>query len=247
MYKRKPNISLSMQKEPKRRSRPTILIVEDDLSTRETLETLLSPTYHCQSVCTLAEARNYVHSNQPPAAILLDLRLPDGSGDVLLDEAPNLSTKVIVLTAVIDLHRAIRLMSRGLFYYLTKDCSPDEILSTVARAVSAKTGEQFSGELERRLRELFDEVASVKDSVRSELWHLLQVSYIQQLLGPDAKLKDLVHEFEKRILETMLHSNNGHRMATAKALGIHMNTLFLKMRQYKIQPSSKSPRASKFQ
>jgi DNA-binding response OmpR family regulator len=82
-------------------ARPLVLIVEDDLAVRDPLEKFLS--LHGFDVVTADTAATAIASlrERPPAAAVIDLRLPQGSGrDVILSIPP--PTPIIIFSAVPD-------------------------------------------------------------------------------------------------------------------------------------------------
>jgi Fis family transcriptional regulator, factor for inversion stimulation protein len=52
---------------------------------------------------------------------------------------------------------------------------------------------------------------------------------INQLVERGVDFEDAVAEFEKKFIRKVLDANKGHRSKTAKALGIHRNTLSRKI------------------
>ncbi|HLG21116.1 MAG TPA: response regulator [Bdellovibrionota bacterium] len=218
--------------------RPRVLIVEDDPGTCDTLETLLDPSYECTSVHTLSDARRLLNQIPRWNAVLLDLRLPDGSGDVLFDERASNEPYIIVLTGVHDLKRAIRLMAKGAFYYLTKDSPAEETLSIVARAVERTRELQRAERMDAHIRELAGQVESLRNSVRTELWHFAEASSASESLPPAGPLKGISRAFEKRFLWAALERNHWRKRVTAHELGIHLNTLLLKIKRHHIQQES---------
>jgi DNA-binding NtrC family response regulator len=218
--------------------RPQVLIVEDDPGTCATLETLLNPSYRCTGVHTLSDARRLLNRIPRWDAVLLDLRLPDGSGDALFDERTSGELQIIVLTGIYNLKRAIRLMAKGAFYYLTKDSPPEEILSVVARAVEQTREYQRTKKMDTRLDELTEEVESLRKSVRTELWHFAEASSASASLVPSGSLKGISEAFEKRFLWAALERNYWRKRVTADELGIHLNTLLLKIKRHHLQQES---------
>jgi two-component system OmpR family response regulator len=86
------------------RRRGRLLIVEDDRPSGSALKSILtSHGWEVTLATTVAQAM-IVLGSENPKVILLDLMLPDGTGDVVLRRirAENLSTRVVVTTAVID-------------------------------------------------------------------------------------------------------------------------------------------------
>lgn len=90
-----------------------VLVVEDDSASRNALSRLLRHRGWVVSVArTVAEAMDSL--NPPPHCILLDLMLPDGSGEEVLRKVrdENLPSKVAVCTGT---HDSVRLaMVKGM-------------------------------------------------------------------------------------------------------------------------------------
>jgi DNA-binding response OmpR family regulator len=94
-------------------ARPTILLLEDDTTTSDAMVQLLTH-YECTVKCarTVLEAMPLL--NSMPAFAVLDLMLPDGGGDRILDliRQRRMPTKVVLVTACRErerLNNAIRL------------------------------------------------------------------------------------------------------------------------------------------
>jgi DNA-binding protein Fis len=57
---------------------------------------------------------------------------------------------------------------------------------------------------------------------------------ILELVEKNVFFADAVSEFEKRFIRRVLDMNRGNQSQSAKALGIHRNTLGRKMEEYKL-------------
>src|SRR5713226_9921877 len=97
-----------------------ILIVEDELYVRKTLEDFLRGKRYCVSSAeNLAEAEK-VLKRQKVDLVVLDIELPDGDATGLigrLSRAPD-RPLVVVMTAGPSLESAVRCMQLGAFDYL---------------------------------------------------------------------------------------------------------------------------------
>ena len=128
----------------KRRAR--LLVVEDKESLRRLLVTALSEEgYEVASAADVAGARAHL-AEGPFAAVLSDLKLPDGSGlDVLeasRQAAP--SAPVIVLTGFGTVATAVEAMKQGAYDFLEKPVEIDDLARLLERALS--TEEASAGE-----------------------------------------------------------------------------------------------------
>ena len=90
---------------------PQVLLIEDeDLFARAVAKRLTKAGLSCEIAGTLAAAREFLKA-QVPALLLLDMRLPDGSGLDFLAEfrasAESADIPVIVMTAYGELEDAV--------------------------------------------------------------------------------------------------------------------------------------------
>ena len=126
-----------------------VLVVDDEsLFAASVAERLARDGYRCAVAGTLAEARGALA--EPFDLMLLDVRLPDGSGLDLLAEAPGPS--VVMITAFGDVPGAVGAMKNGAADYLGKPVDLDELAVVVDRAMAARRLEArlaYSRERER--------------------------------------------------------------------------------------------------
>lgn len=117
----------------------TLLIVDDDRAARRTLELAFSGQGH--ETVTAADARGGMQAwrEHEPDVVLLDLMLPDGSGQQMLEQSreQNLGGTVIMITGHQDLDKAIAAMRAGAFDYVHKPLNIDELELTVAKALES--------------------------------------------------------------------------------------------------------------
>jgi DNA-binding response OmpR family regulator len=114
-----------------------ILIVEDDHRVRKALRRLFEPEGYEVQEREDGDAGIEAARTSPPAAVVLDLRLPGLSGrDVcreLKSSLPNVP--VIILSATTDVIDKVSLLELGADDYVTKPFSPRELLARVRRAI----------------------------------------------------------------------------------------------------------------
>jgi DNA-binding response OmpR family regulator len=122
-----------------------ILVVEDDRALQKALRRLFETEGY--AVETQADGRSALDSVQSsaPAAVVLDLRLPELSGPDVCKEikafAPTLP--IVVLSAANDVSDIVLLLELGADDYVTKPFSPRELLARVRAALrhTARTPE----------------------------------------------------------------------------------------------------------
>ena len=119
-----------------------VLIVEDDDALRGRLaRAFASRGLDVRQVSNAADAEATARDD-PPEMVVLDLRMPDGSG---LDLIPKLlqidpNTRIVVLTGYGSVATAIEAVRRGARHYLTKPADADEILAAFDRESGPSSG-----------------------------------------------------------------------------------------------------------
>jgi len=116
---------------------PTLLIVEDEAVLARNLAKLFTRQgFEVHHAAATADAQRIMAAT-PADVVLLDLRLPDGSGldllDTLLAADPDLP--VVMMTAFGTVTDAVRAMQRGARDYVQKPFELDEIELKVAHAL----------------------------------------------------------------------------------------------------------------
>jgi two-component system, OmpR family, KDP operon response regulator KdpE len=119
----------------------TVLVVEDELPMRRFLRAALTTHgFGVIEATTLREAEQLA-TGTPPAAILLDLGLPDGDGMDLLRRLREWSaTPVIVLSARDRENDKVTALDAGADDYLTKPFGTSELLARVRVALRHARG-----------------------------------------------------------------------------------------------------------
>jgi two-component system, NtrC family, response regulator AtoC len=112
------------------------LIVDDDADAAEMLAHLIEAEGYSAAVAhTLAEARQQMAA-QTPDLVLLDLRLPDGSGLSLFDERPLLdNSEVVLMTGHATLETSIEALRLGAADYLVKPVSLAQLQGILSRVM----------------------------------------------------------------------------------------------------------------
>ena len=117
---------------------PTLLIVEDeDVLARNLVRAFAQRGFQVQHAGTLGAAERLT-ADTLPDVVLLDLRLPDGSGldwlETLQARAPEVP--VVMMTAYGSVNDAVTAMQRGARDYVQKPLDLDEIRLKVERALA---------------------------------------------------------------------------------------------------------------
>src|SRR5437867_7410626 len=107
---------------------------DDELLRRSLVKLVSAEGYDVDAVGTAAEVLESVR-NDPPQILILDLRLPDGSGLELLPRLKSIepSLKVVVITAFGDLPTAVQAMRQGATDFIKKPYEMHEMVLAIER------------------------------------------------------------------------------------------------------------------
>jgi FixJ family two-component response regulator len=124
-----------------------LFIVDDDATTRDALSVVFTLAGYRASVFAgampfLAAARRHT-----PAAVLLDLHLPDRSGLAVLKElnAPHYPAPIFIISGDGDVGCAVEAVKCGAFDYLVKPFDARGIVVRVSNAIATFTKPSTSG------------------------------------------------------------------------------------------------------
>ncbi len=137
-----------------------ILLVEDEsVFANAVRKHLLRKEYDISLANDLKSARQYIEENIPDL-ILLDMRLPDGSGLDLLNEikSKNTNTEVLVMSAYGELEDAVSAMKLGASDYLKKPIDLEELYINVKKVIEKNELTQKLSYSEKREQHAYEEV-----------------------------------------------------------------------------------------
>lgn len=117
-----------------------ILIIEDDLTFSQLLEGFLTKHGHEPSPVNDVKKSLKLIEQQSFDLLLVDYRLPDGTGlDVLsYMRGKGLTQPVIIMTSFNDVRTAVKSIQLGAFDYITKPVNPDELLMIINNSLGRK-------------------------------------------------------------------------------------------------------------
>jgi DNA-binding NtrC family response regulator len=122
----------------------SILIVDDDPGTLQSIGDVLERRGHAVQTATQARAALELLTDRAVDAAILDLHLPDVSGLVLLQaiktSAP--ATEVIIITDQASATTAIEAINSGAFGYVTKPFKMDHLMATIDKALAKQRAER---------------------------------------------------------------------------------------------------------
>jgi DNA-binding NtrC family response regulator len=118
------------------KSKVEILIIDDQLSPRESIRMILKEKYAISTVTGAIEAFKYMAENLVEL-VLLDIKMPKIDGITALKEIKKKhpETEVILLTAYATPKTIQNTLKLGAFGYLMKPFDKDDLLDIVDRAL----------------------------------------------------------------------------------------------------------------
>jgi DNA-binding NtrC family response regulator len=181
-------------------SKEKILVVDDDQMMRLTLsEALRSWGYVPIEAGTVAQATN-TFAAELPAAVLLDIDLPDGSGLDALREIKNTQTDavVIMITGNVQIENTISALRGGAYDFISKPVHLEELRVTIRNGTEAHQLRREVGQIrsERARAFSFDQIIGDSPAMRSLLKMARKVAESEAssvvLQGESGTGKDLV-------------------------------------------------------
>lgn len=116
--------------------RPVVFVVDDDISVRESLESLIADAGWQPEVCASAEEFLARPRRLLPSCLVLDVSLPDLNGLELQQRIGDRSDMpIIFITGHGDIPMTVRAMKAGAIEFLTKPFGPDVLLNAINAAI----------------------------------------------------------------------------------------------------------------
>jgi DNA-binding NtrC family response regulator len=132
-----------------------ILVVDDDIGMRETLEAVLTADGYDVAVASNGEeALSSIRQNSFDL-MLLDNKMPDHMGTDLIPAIKQISpdTVVIIMTAFGTIKTAVESVKKGAFNFITKPFELDEVRLSIRQVVEMQKLARENTELRRMLKE----------------------------------------------------------------------------------------------
>lgn len=133
----------------------TLLIVDDEKSTRDGLRMALEDAFDCYIAADIQEAMILLKS-EPIDLMLTDLRIAGESGMDLLDHTLTLPRPpvAIMMTAYGSVDTAVEAMRRGAWNFVTKPLNLDEVELLLKRALRSRSLEKSNVRLKQENQKL---------------------------------------------------------------------------------------------
>jgi FixJ family two-component response regulator len=182
--------------------RPTVVLVDDDVSIRESLELLIQ---NAGWEPALFESANEFLARLPtvvPSCLILDINLPDLSGLDIQQRmsAENFSTPIIFITGYGDIPTSVRAMKAGAAEFLTKPLDDEILIGAIRDAVLRS---QANLQRERTRRQLQERFALLTKRER-EVMNLVVKGLMNKQVGFELDISEItVKAHRGRVMEKM--------------------------------------------
>ncbi len=196
----------------------TMLVVEDDQDLRENLEkSFRRRDFKVFTAASVAEGTRLVRERHLDI-VLLDMRLPDGSGVQVLHEVTNSDgdVPVIITTAFPETRTAVRAMREGAADYIIKPYDLEELHLIVERAIESRSLRRKVRRLEREqrghhdLNDILGHSAPIQ-RLRQQIEQVAQTDTPVLIVGETGTGKELVtdsiHQLSSRSAKPLVKVN----------------------------------------
>src|SRR3569833_2994995 len=198
---------------------PHVLIVDDDANTREALaEIVVAEGFSSAGAGSIRDAQARI-AQQRPDVVLIDLKLPDGSGmDLFNDIEARATTEIVLITGHASVETAVEALRLGAADYLTKPINFRRLKSLLSRVPRTGDLKEEIGALRSELRRLghFGQMLGVAPSLQKLYNHIGRVAPSEAtvlLLGDSGTGKEFValtiHDLSLRQKQPFLPVNCG--------------------------------------
>ncbi|MBT8036313.1 MAG: sigma-54 dependent transcriptional regulator [Verrucomicrobiae bacterium] len=171
----------------------TLLIVDDEKSTRDGLRMALEDRFDCYVAADIKQAIGLLKS-EPIDLLLTDLRLAGDSGMDLLDQALALPRPpvAIMMTAYGSVDTAVEAMRRGAWNFVTKPLNLDEVELLLNRALRSRSLEKDNVRLEHEVQDLREKSGTSKHGLESLIGKSPAMQHIGDLVSQVAPTRATV-------------------------------------------------------
>jgi FixJ family two-component response regulator len=181
---------------------PTVVVVDDDISVRESLESLIKEEGW---QCALFESAQGFLAQLPtvvPSCLILDVNLPDLSGlDIqqrVTDEKS--SIPIIFITGYGDIPTSVRAMKAGAAEFLTKPLDDEILIAAIRGAVLRGQANLEREDARRQLQKRYDSLTKRE----REVMNLVVKGLMNKQVGFELDISEItVKAHRGRVMEKM--------------------------------------------
>jgi DNA-binding NtrC family response regulator len=146
-----------VRRDAEKMSPARVLIIDDEMAIRESLQTLLELEDYVVMQADSADQGLALLAANTYDLVLLDISLPDRNGLDLLEQIRerDATTPIIMITAHGTVDNAIRAMQNGASNFIAKPWDNEKLLADVSAAVARRRVEEENEQLKRALKQRY--------------------------------------------------------------------------------------------
>jgi len=203
--------------------RPTVFVVDDDVSVREALEALIADGGFQPEVFASAEEFLSQPQHASPCCLVLDLGLPDVDG---LEVQKRLSARwadmpIIFITGRGDIPATVQAMKAGAVEFLTKPFGSEALMGAIEGAIERS---RASSAAHRELQLLRDRYHSLSRRER-EVMSLVVAGLLNKQVGAELDISEItVKAHRGRVMRKMKARSLAELVRIAASVGLPTGT-----------------------
>ena len=181
---------------------PTVVVVDDDVSVRESLELMIQEEGWHPALFDSAEAFLARLPTLVPSCLVLDVNLPDLSGLDIQERISHekSSAPIIFITGYGDIPTSVRAMKAGAAEYLTKPLDDELVIRAIREAVQRGQANLKREGAQRQLQERYDSLTKRE----REVMNLVVTGLMNKQVGFELDISEItVKAHRGRVMEKM--------------------------------------------
>jgi FixJ family two-component response regulator len=198
---------------------PTVFIVDDDPSIRESLRRLVSSLGHAARTCTSAET--FLETLRPDVlgCVILDVLLPDLNGLEVQARLADLGVQlpIIFLTGSADIPMSVRAMKAGAMEFLTKPFRNEQLVEAIRVALDTNRTMQRQ---RVELAELSQRYESLSTRERQVMAKVIEGLLNKQIAGDFGTTEATVKQQRAQVMSKMRANSVADLVRFAARMGL---------------------------
>src|SRR5262245_30724422 len=200
-------------------SKAIVFVVDDDLSVREALGSLIRSAG--LKVETFASAREFLARPRAdlPSCLVLDVRLPGLSGLELQKRMAevNIEIPTIFITGHGDVPTTVQAMKAGAVEFLTKPFRDDDLLDAIQQAIKR---DRAARRQEAEMAELYDRYESLTPREREVMEWVVSGRLNKQVAAERGTSEITIKVHRAQVMQKMQADSLAHLVRMGEKLGI---------------------------